>query len=54
MDLIQKEFPDVDAIVGTATAGIPQAAWVVPFKITNGLCKNKEKEHGRGNKLKED
>ena len=27
-EFITKEFPDIDVVTGTATAGIPHAAWV--------------------------
>ncbi|NMB18776.1 MAG: orotate phosphoribosyltransferase [Erysipelothrix sp.] len=52
VDLIQKEFPDVDAIVGTATAGIPQAAWVSDrLKLPMAYVRTKKKEHGKGQQI---
>lgn len=37
-DKIKATYPDVEVIAGTATAGIPHAAWVARyFRFTNGL-----------------
>ena len=48
--LIRKHFPDVEIIAGTATAGIPHAAWVcevmeLPMVYVRGAAQT----HGKGN-----
>ncbi|MCD7033857.1 orotate phosphoribosyltransferase [Metabacillus sp. GX 13764] len=49
---IQEEFPEADLIAGTATAGIPHAAWV-SGKLSLPMCyvRGKAKEHGKGNQI---
>ncbi|WP_018921313.1 orotate phosphoribosyltransferase [Salsuginibacillus kocurii] len=51
-ELIQREFSMVDVIAGTATAGIPHAAWIserldLPMLYVRGSAKS----HGKGNRI---
>src|SRR6476619_2258306 len=50
--LIEEHFPGTDVIAGTATAGIPHAAWVSD-KLNLPMCyvRSKAKEHGKGNQI---
>lgn len=50
--LIEQNFPDAELIAGTATAGIPHAAWVSD-KLDVPMCyvRSKAKEHGKGNQI---
>jgi orotate phosphoribosyltransferase len=50
--LIKDHFPEVDVIAGTATAGIPHAAWVSD-KLNLPMCyvRSKAKGHGKGNQI---
>lgn len=46
-DKIKSEFPDTELIAGTATAGIPHAAWVADeMKLPMLYVRSKPKEHG--------
>lgn len=49
---IKEEFPDVDVIAGTATAGIPHAAWVAD-KLEKPMVyvRSTAKGHGKGNQI---
>lgn len=49
---IQSEYPDVDAIAATATAGIPHGAWIADI-LEKPLIyvRSKSKKHGRKNKI---
>lgn len=51
-ELIQKEYPEAEIIAGTATAGIPHAAWVSDV-LNLPMCyvRSKAKEHGKGNQI---
>lgn len=50
VELIKKEFPEVEAIVGTATAGIPQACWVADsLELPLAYVRSSNKEHGKTN-----
>lgn len=51
-DLILKYFPDAEVIAGTATAGIPHAAWISEL-MNLPMCyvRSKAKEHGKGNQI---
>ncbi len=52
VDLIQKQFKEVELIAGTATAGIPHAAWVSHnLKLPMCYVRNKAKEHGKGKQI---
>ena len=50
--LIEEHFPGVDVIAGTATAGIPHAAWVSDL-MNLPMCyvRSKAKSHGQGNQI---
>lgn len=51
--IIQKNFKDIEAVVGTATAGIPHAAYLSQLlKIPMGYVRASVKDHGR-NKIVE-
>ncbi|MDQ0362200.1 orotate phosphoribosyltransferase [Breznakia pachnodae] len=50
--LIKKEYPDVEVIMGTATAGIPWAAMVADkMGLPMGYVRGSNKAHGKGNKI---
>ncbi len=50
--LINENYPDVDIIMGTATAGIPHATLTSYFlKKPCGYVRGKAKDHGRGNQI---
>lgn len=50
--LIKQNFPEAELIAGTATAGIPHAAWVSD-KLEAPMCyvRSKAKGHGKGNQI---
>jgi orotate phosphoribosyltransferase len=49
---IQKEFPDCEVIAGTATAGIPHAAWVSDLlNLPMVYVRGEAKKHGKGNQI---
>ncbi|MBC2017446.1 orotate phosphoribosyltransferase [Listeria seeligeri] len=49
---IKEDFGDVDVIAGTATAGIPHAAWVSDLlDLPMVYVRSKAKEHGKGNQI---
>ncbi|CAH0346922.1 orotate phosphoribosyltransferase [Bacillus sp. CECT 9360] len=50
--LITEHFPDAEVIAGTATAGIPHAAWVSDL-LNLPMCyvRSKPKGHGKGNQI---
>ncbi|MBO0461744.1 orotate phosphoribosyltransferase [Enterococcus sp. DIV1298c] len=49
---IKQEFPDVEVIAGTATAGIPHAAWVAEIlNLPMVYIRSKAKAHGKGNQI---
>lgn len=49
---IKEAFPDVEVIAGTATAGIPHAAWVAEIlDLPMVYIRSKAKDHGRGNQI---
>lgn len=50
--IILERFPNVDVIAGTATAGIPHAAWVSD-RLNLPMCyvRSKRKEHGKGSQV---
>lgn len=52
VELIKKEYPDVEVIMGTATAGIPWAAMVADkMGLPMGYVRSSNKAHGKGNKI---
>jgi orotate phosphoribosyltransferase len=51
-DLIRAEYPEAEVIAGTATAGIPHAAWVSDLMDKPMIyIRSKPKGHGRGNQI---
>ncbi|MDQ0198532.1 orotate phosphoribosyltransferase [Neobacillus ginsengisoli] len=50
--LIAEHFPEAEVIAGTATAGIPHAAWVSEL-LDLPMCyvRSKPKGHGKGNQI---
>lgn len=51
-DLIEQHFPETEMVAGTATAGIPHAAWVSE-RMDLPMCyvRSKAKGHGKGNQI---
>ncbi|KIY21065.1 MULTISPECIES: orotate phosphoribosyltransferase [Mesobacillus] len=51
-DLIEQHFPETEMVAGTATAGIPHAAWVSE-QMDLPMCyvRSKAKGHGKGNQI---
>ncbi|MDN3449264.1 orotate phosphoribosyltransferase [Planococcus sp. APC 3906] len=48
--LIEEFYPDCQVVAGTATAGIPHAAWVSDLlELPMVYVRSKAKEHGQGN-----
>ncbi|WP_079508376.1 orotate phosphoribosyltransferase [Mesobacillus jeotgali] len=51
-NLIVEHFPDAEMIAGTATAGIPHAAWVSELlNLPMSYVRSKAKGHGKGNQI---
>ncbi len=51
-DKIKAQYPDVDIIAGTATAGIPHAAWVADrMNKSMVYVRSTSKGHGKGNQI---
>lgn len=49
---IKEHFPETEVVAGTATAGIPHAAWVSDvLQLPMVYVRSKPKEHGRGNQI---
>jgi orotate phosphoribosyltransferase len=49
---IKERFPEVEVIAGTATAGIPHAAWVADIlDLPMVYIRSKAKDHGKGNQI---
>lgn len=49
---IKQVFPDVEVIAGTATAGIPHAAWAAEIlDLPMVYIRSKAKDHGKGNQI---
>ncbi|AYW48580.1 orotate phosphoribosyltransferase [Tetragenococcus osmophilus] len=49
---IKKNFPETEVIAGTATAGIPHAAWVAEIlDLPMVYIRSKKKEHGKTNQI---
>jgi orotate phosphoribosyltransferase len=52
VELIRKEYPEVEVIAGTATAGIPQACWVADLmNLPMVYIRSKAKDHGKENQI---
>lgn len=51
-DLILEHFPETEVVAGTATAGIPHAAWVSDLlDLPMVYVRSKAKGHGKGNQI---
>ena len=51
-DKIKATYPEVEVIAGTATAGIPHAAWVADIlDLPMVYIRSKAKDHGKGNQI---
>ncbi|MFE8699013.1 orotate phosphoribosyltransferase [Cytobacillus sp. FJAT-54145] len=52
VDIIREKFPEVEVVAGTATAGIPHAAWVSDL-LDLPMCyvRSKAKGHGKGKQI---
>ena len=52
VETIKKEFPDVEVIAGTATAGIPHGAIIADkMNLPIAYIRSKPKDHGAGNQI---
>ncbi|MBU9712453.1 orotate phosphoribosyltransferase [Evansella tamaricis] len=52
VELIQTEYTEVEVIAGTATAGIPHAAWIADrLGLPMIYVRSKAKGHGKGNMI---
>lgn len=52
VNLIRTHYPDAEMIMGTATAGIPWAAWVADhLQLAMGYVRSSSKKHGKENKI---
>lgn len=52
VDLIKEKYPDVEYIMGTATAGIPHAAIIADkMDLPMGFVRSSNKDHGKQNKI---
>ncbi|WP_106768278.1 orotate phosphoribosyltransferase [Paenibacillus faecalis] len=50
--IIRKQYPDAEVIAGTATAGIPHAAWVSQkLNLPMAYIRDKAKGHGKENMI---
>lgn len=51
-DLIKEKYPDVEIVAGTATAGIPHAAWVSDIlDLPMVYVRDSKKKHGKTNQI---
>lgn len=51
-ELIEEFYPECEVVAGTATAGIPHAAWVSDrLNLPMVYVRSKPKEHGQGNRV---
>lgn len=52
VDLIKEQYPEVEYIMGTATAGIPHAAIIADkMGLPMGFVRSSNKDHGKQNKI---
>ena len=52
MQLVKKEYPDVEVLMGTSTAGIAHAAIVAQMmELPMGYVRGGNKDHGRQNRI---
>lgn len=51
-DIIKKDYPECEIVMGTATAGIPHATLVADIlNLPTGYVRGKAKDHGRQNQI---
>lgn len=51
-ELIRENYPEVEVIAGTATAGIPHAAWIAAeLDLPLVYVRSKPKDHGRSKQI---
>ena len=51
-DLVKREFPDAEAVLGTATAGIPHASYISwILDMPSGFIRSKAKDHGKNKRI---
>lgn len=51
-ELIKQHYPEADVVAGTATAGIPHAAWVSDvLQLPMVYVRSSAKSHGKGNQI---
>lgn len=51
-ELIKQHYPEADVVAGTATAGIPHAAWVSDvLQLPMVYVRSSAKNHGKGNQI---
>ena len=51
-EIIKEKFPETEMIAGTATAGIPHAAWIAQeLNLPMVYVRSKPKDHGRGKQI---
>lgn len=51
-DIIRREYPECEVVMGTSTAGIPHAAIVGEIlNLPMGYVRSENKSHGRNNKI---
>ena len=52
MEVIKANYPEVEVIAGTATAGIPQACWIADLMdLPMVYIRSKAKDHGKENQI---
>lgn len=51
-DLVKREFPEAQAVLGTATAGIPHASYISwILDMPSGFIRSKAKDHGKNKRI---
>ena len=51
-ELVKREFPEAEAVLGTATAGIPHASYISwILDMPSGFIRSKAKDHGKNKRI---
>ena len=51
-DLVKQQFPEAQAVLGTATAGIPHASYISwILDLPSGFIRSKAKDHGKNKRI---